>query len=330
MTISGKAAAPTDIKVALVAVASKEAAYIAEWVFHHLRFGFDPIVVLVNRSDDDATQKIVAQIGQFDSRVRVINVDFLDKGVPQSNKKIQPDAYGFGLDLLRKELAPDSYMVCLDIDEFWTSVDFRTIIQDYLRRNDMPPKCAFIWFLLTDEPHVFGPAFRQANTGKHGVHLKFGFQIGQPVKRIFAHRVEESNQLPVRLPSGTYLDASRSRASIPPENFGDAFIYHRLNRSVVEYVGLLGRTCLEAGELPFKVNRHGYKTRGKFDVSEQVFPIAIDRLNTYYDDLNAFLRRHDILEMIQDGRKTLLELSQTVIERFASLPPEDQETYVSF
>jgi hypothetical protein len=36
-----------DTKVALVAVASKESAYLADWVFHHLRFGFDPIVVLV-------------------------------------------------------------------------------------------------------------------------------------------------------------------------------------------------------------------------------------------------------------------------------------------
>ena len=31
--------------VALVATASNEQAHISEWIFHHLRFGFDPIFI---------------------------------------------------------------------------------------------------------------------------------------------------------------------------------------------------------------------------------------------------------------------------------------------
>ena len=122
MASIGKDPTGTDAKAALIALASKEAAYVAEWIFHHLRFGFDPVVVLVNRCDD-ATQKIVSQIGQRDHRVQMINVDFLDKGEPYSNVKIQSDAYEFALETLRKELSPDSYMFCFDIDEFWTPKD---------------------------------------------------------------------------------------------------------------------------------------------------------------------------------------------------------------
>ena len=63
--------------VALVAIASNEQAYLSEWIFHHLWFGFDPILVLVNRSDD-ATEAVLEQINILDSRIWIVNVDFLD------------------------------------------------------------------------------------------------------------------------------------------------------------------------------------------------------------------------------------------------------------
>ena len=71
-------------------------------VFHHLRFGFDPILVLVNRSDD-ATEAVLEQIHILDSRVWVVNVDFLDTK-NRYNKEMQLNAYSYAYKILQEHL----------------------------------------------------------------------------------------------------------------------------------------------------------------------------------------------------------------------------------
>lgn len=315
-----------DPKVALVAVASKESAYIAEWVFHHMRFGFDPIVVLVNRCDD-GTHEMVQNMSKTDSRVEVVNVDFLDGEVPLSNKMIQMDAYQFGLDHLRKNLAPTDYMVCLDIDEFWTPTDFKTSVVSYLKKWDRPKKVSFNWFLLTDEPHVFRPAFRASNLGEHNLHLKSGFQLGLPVVKTLPHHIVESGHSPVRLGTGQVVAPNRPHSPEMPKDFGTAFILHRKNRSEVEYLGLLARTNLERALEPFKANRRGYGWNGNFVKNTQEFRVAPAQLNAYYADLEAFLCAHDLKDLAHEGRKHMLDRHQDVLARFAALPAEEQEKW---
>ena len=45
------------VRVKLVAIAKDEAAYIPDWIFHHLHFGFDAIDIYVNNTSDN-TQEI--------------------------------------------------------------------------------------------------------------------------------------------------------------------------------------------------------------------------------------------------------------------------------
>jgi hypothetical protein len=313
-------------KVAIVAVASKESAYIAEWIFHHLRFGFDPIVVLVNRCDE-TTYEMVQKISKTDDRVRAINVDFLDGDLPLSNQTIQPDAYEFGLETLRQDLSPNSYMVCLDIDEFWTPTDFQTSISGYLENCDWPKKFSFNWFLLTDEPHVFRPPYRASNGGEHNVHLKAGFQLGLPVTKIFAHHVVETEKLPVRLGTGQDLAANMPRSTEVQQDFGDAFVLHRKNRSEVEYIGLLGRTNLELAEALFKANRKGFGWNGRFETHFQDFRVAPALLEAYYTDFEAFLSEHGLKDLAHAGREKMLDRHQAVLALYASLPADEKQKW---
>jgi hypothetical protein len=46
-----------DLKVKLVAIAKDEAAYLPDWIFHHIYFGFDHISVYVNNTTDN-TEKL--------------------------------------------------------------------------------------------------------------------------------------------------------------------------------------------------------------------------------------------------------------------------------
>lgn len=41
------------MKVKLVAIAKDEAAYLPDWIFHHLYFGFDSIDIYVNNTTDN-------------------------------------------------------------------------------------------------------------------------------------------------------------------------------------------------------------------------------------------------------------------------------------
>ena len=308
---------------ALVAVASKEAAYISDWIFHHLRFGFAPILVLVNRSDD-ATETIVRRISRQDPRVRLLNVDSLDSGHPYTNKRIQLDAYETALQALRKELTPDSYMFCFDIDEFWTPKDFKSSIQDHLHHLGWPLKCALNWFVPTEGPTAFAPPFQSTLSGRSTVLRKHGFQIGQSIKEIRIHRLEDTNQLPTRLACGADSPADENRSAVPPTSLADAFLLHRMHRSVVEYVGLLGRPRPKAAELPFKSNRRGYFWIGRFETYTLDFHVAPDKLDAYHADSAEFMAQHALTNLTRTGRYKMLERASGVLRDFDALPKDVQ------
>ena len=45
-----------EIKIKLVAIAKDEAAYLPQWIFHHLRLGVDSIDVYINDSFDNSIE----------------------------------------------------------------------------------------------------------------------------------------------------------------------------------------------------------------------------------------------------------------------------------
>jgi len=49
------------MKIKLIAVAKDEAAYIPEWVYHHLNFGFDSISIYTNNISDN-TRDVIDKI----------------------------------------------------------------------------------------------------------------------------------------------------------------------------------------------------------------------------------------------------------------------------
>ncbi|WP_183135574.1 glycosyltransferase family 2 protein, partial [Pseudomonas savastanoi] len=64
-------------KIKLAAIAKNEGAYIPQWVFHHLKVGFDQIEIWINGTTDNSV-KIIEEIGaHHPGKLVVRNADAL-------------------------------------------------------------------------------------------------------------------------------------------------------------------------------------------------------------------------------------------------------------
>ena len=128
------------MRVKLVAVAKDEAAYLPEWIFHHLHFGFDHIEVNVNFSSDN-TNAVLEKISgknpvsyqnceyvlepDYDYNDSLINPRYLSRNPLQS--RIYAKAYS--------ESPSFDYVAFFDVDEYWCPEDFSTNIKDHIIKN---------------------------------------------------------------------------------------------------------------------------------------------------------------------------------------------------
>jgi hypothetical protein len=93
------------MRLAICAIAKNEGRYIAEWITHHLRLGFDRIVLYDNGSTDDTA----AVAGQWPGQVVVI--PWLDR----PGQMAQHAAYAH---FLREHAPTADWLMWLDCDEF--------------------------------------------------------------------------------------------------------------------------------------------------------------------------------------------------------------------
>jgi len=310
-------------KVALAAIASNESAYLAEWIHHHLYFGVDLIDITVNRSSDPS-EGFLDAICRADPRVQFSNGDDLDNGRPGSSN-IQIKAYRRARKRLRRQLGPEAYVLFLDIDEFWTPADFQTRIGAMLDRAGRPGIAVFNWFALLSDKGLFAPTFRAPVSGLHDAHVKCASRLGLRLRRISAHTV--SPVFPVKrwVASGMTLPKRGKFKTVKePPGFSEAFITHRLYRSPMEYIAMLGRgRPIGDGKL-FKSNRVGYRRVDDHFPWQHRFDIAPPKLVTYDASFAAFMARADLTGWQAEARMSVLARAETVIETLRSQPPEVQ------
>ncbi|MCQ8850416.1 hypothetical protein NQT74_17685 [Alteromonas stellipolaris] len=109
------------MKIKVIGLASNDAAYVAEWVFHHLYCGFDEIEVLVYNSTD-----------------RTINVLLkITEVFPQVSVKILSSLESvhtiYRLENCDEEL--NSFTLKLNIDEFWVSSDLQSSVLKLIKNQ---------------------------------------------------------------------------------------------------------------------------------------------------------------------------------------------------
>lgn len=322
-----------QIKIKLFAIAKDEAAYIPEWVYHHLNFGFDEIEIWVNRTTDNSENicnKLVQNNSNFSYRV----VDeFFD----------ECESLGFDFQYLsyrinyNKELKEKKFthIMFLDIDELWTSSDFKTTIKDFLENSIDVDTVSFPW--LVDQPNYdkkpFDNYFSEFILGRLSPVVKSALKISNNISEVHIHNAittlegiqilsdqsaftfEECRDMSTLNISRNYNNFARAKQIISNEKVSeirnkgiDYFVYHLINKSQIEYTSSLLRGERYQVDNSLKTSRNG------FIPFEKPIQIMIDQkaLETYDGGYQEFIEKNQISE-------ELSEAQQFVLNRFDSV-----------
>lgn len=306
-------------RVKLVAIAKDEAAYLPEWIFHHLYFGFDQIDIYVNNSRD-CTDQLAAK---FASHEKVFFRDG-DKYFCQTNA---PQIMIYTEELNKSRRQGFSHVMFLDIDEFWVAKDFETSIGRFISNHPNQINC-FEWLNKTNESECFSPAIPVKVEGQRARQVKSLISTNVLVRKLNPHGVLAHRCNP-RLADGKCFDVSVENFSkVDPSEIEKPlkpfFILHRMYRSEDEYVALLarGRPIKRQDIGVFKGNRKGY-TVEPFDTSLE---LPSEKLCLYQDKYESFLYDLDLNEVIENARKYVEQKRYEVVEMIKNAPKSEAQT----
>lgn len=237
-----------ESKIKLVAIAKDEAAYLPEWVFHHLYFGFDAIDIYVNNTTDN-TSELSTILKSFSS------VKLLDGDIFFNDESKSPQLTAYNEAFVNAKKSGFSHVMFLDIDEFWTPVDMKSSIKECLSSLNADV-VSFEW-LNKFEDIKFASVITPKISGEHHPLVKTIMSVDINVEKLDIHNVVATNAK-YALSDGSapvFTNTNQKLTSI--DEIKPYFIIHRMYRSSEEYVSLLGRGRPKGGSV-FKDNRNGF------------------------------------------------------------------------
>ena len=255
-------------RVKLCAIAKNEGAYLADWVFHHLHFGFDAIEIWVNGTDD-GSRRILRSINAGYPQVTSRRVDRLLQECVAAGENFQERAYER---LARRaKRAGFTHVAFLDLDEYWTPRDFRSGIKEFIPDDPEVKAVSFLWGLDVPDParRPFSPPFEGPERVQLDRHVKSIIRMDGSVRRFRAHtaRIRGGRRLLVREPFPLVDKLAQRQGSFVTDEFlashrdrlPEALVLHALNRSPLEYVATLATGTSETGQqVRVKGGRYAY------------------------------------------------------------------------
>ena len=308
------------MKIKLVAIARDEAAYLSEWVYHHLYFGFDAIDIYTNNISDN-TRELIGLISKKHN-VSDINADFI---LRCSEKGFQRIAYGIALE--KAKLDGFTHVMFLDIDEFWTPLDFKTSIKDFLVDLKDPDIVSFPWALKVDTASFSDP-FEKNNRYVPAKLVKTIFKTNVNVNVLRIHNVVSRHSKSI-LPDGSVLAEYGEHVNETKEFYKQlpvAFISHRLCRSQMEFVSMLGKgvadTTKSMGTL--KSNRPPFIKPKSNDI---FYLIEDNKYSKYISGFNKFVDDSLLEALIIVAQRFVEKQYFEVIARFEYLNESEVEKF---
>ncbi len=300
-------------KIRLVAIAKDESAYLASWIFHHLYFGFDEIEIYINNTTDDSPL-ILDKISKK-YPVTYIMADFIYNQVNNESESFQVLAYK----IAHKKAIEDNidYLLFLDIDEFWTPLDFITNIHHCIRSLNSPDIISFEWMLKRNEESPFSLPYTSKDSVSQFHIVKSLFKTSLDNKKISVHNVADTDASNLLAdgqshPRPGHWTIDGELVSIKPY-----FILHRLWRSQLEYIYLLGQGMKafvsEKTELNIKNNRNGYLLPDK-SISTILFKQKL--IDKYQQRYHAFLTECKLHTLINNAQLFVTEKSKETLNIF--------------
>ena len=302
-------------KIKLIAIAKDEAAYLPEWIFHHLYFGFDEIEILVNRTSDN-TIRLLSAIREQTPRVQFQTIDWIDLTAPNISAHIQHIAYAYGYNQSKRD---NTHIMFLDIDEFWVPLNFRDSIGACVAKLSDASAIYFEWCTEggTDRPFSYlqrAHAYKLSRLGKSLI------RTSSTVQRIDIHKPLLGPNEHVVLANGATYTGSESEGlnhqfvSRDKSSIKEYIVVHRMSRSEMEYFSMVyNGTPEEQGS--FKLNRAtGYEKVGSGFTTLEFETSAWAR---YESSREEFLASTLIQETISESQQFITDRFQRAV---AALP----------
>lgn len=317
----------------VIAIASDEAPYLADFVHHYIYLGFKHIFIGINNSTDE-TLAIAQKMSLAYSQVHIFNVD-------QSMRAFnQRGAY---TELWREAntISRSTHCMFVDIDEFWVGSPFPTSISDFLMRHPGVEVLTFNWVNCFETREFTAPLdFRNVELRAKS-NCKSIVSYYSKVLELRCHSpvLAAYNEIPHCIdpfgsriyssagPIGFTLPTSFSvtTESIAAPELG--FVFHRLTRSETEYCYRLLKPHANQVKghlqsqkiIPFKENRFGFKNLNGNELPSEfmanLFPD--ESITDYHNSLFKFLADCDIEIDLQAARKVVSK--ESIIKRLEQI-----------
>jgi hypothetical protein len=225
-------------KVKLIAIAKDESAYFAEWIAHHLHCGFDSIDIYINRTRDNSITLLEKVCAAY-PEVKFFEADWIDTAGPKAAERLQFIIYAMALDKLKRD-SEYTHVCFLDIDEFWVHQEKDVNIKTFVDGFD-PNDVIYLEWLVDfgrDLPFSLIPNVIEAYISPLG---KCIYPVNADIEQVRLHiSIFKSEQNVVLADGRKYLeDNSKQQALISSQSsLKPCFIFHRANRSQMEYISL--------------------------------------------------------------------------------------------
>lgn len=296
----------------LAAIAKDEAAYLPDWIFHHLYFGFDAISIYVNNTTD-CTWKLADALNEY-KNVQFIKADWYFSRFIKS-----PQVTVYKKAIKRAKKLGYSHVMFLDIDEFWTPADFETSITEFLN-TAKGDAISFEWLMKDEENNVFAPPYQQINFGHRHTHVKTVFRTDLVINTLNPHNISAEN-CDYRLADGSKWPSDSDKHFQVPKawTLGDItsfFVLHRYCRSQIEYISLLGRGRPHTKSSLFKDNRNGYST----DTELLEFKIDNESIKRYNLSRQMFLVKDSLKKIEEDAQYFVKQRYLNTVELIKNAP----------
>lgn len=282
----------------VIAIASDEAPYIADFVHHYLYLGFSNIYIGLNKSRD-STLVILEKISNYYPQLKTINIDEFRM------QDLQAKSYE-KLWNLAKCNSKSSYCLFVDIDEFWVASPFPAKISDFIQENESFDVFSFHWVNCFGGSE-FSPPLAGDYSAVLDPHVKSIVAYSAKVELFRCHapilaRADQSHPICKNSHLGAYNMNTAIDQHVLPEwidctgNLKDnatglGVIMHRYQKSELEYSYRNFKPSSEQSKAsPFKNNRWGYNQNVEQGIAPPYKLLTESNLNTLLpvDSIRAY------------------------------------------
>lgn len=311
-------------RTSLGAIAKDEGPYLVDWVFHHLRAGFDEIDLFLNQTSDTSVE-ILEAIRTVEPRVHYRHADEMLEKCLLAGRNFQHRAYA----QLAKRAGQRgaTHVGFLDLDEYWTARDLTSTVGDFLPDDDDVVVVSFPWCL--DVPDPAAAPFRHPVESRPALqldpHVKSVVRLDERVRQLRTHtaRTHAGRRLLVREPFPLLDEDAQQWGSLVPDAWlaeragalPEAFVLHAVHRSPIEYLGGLARGLRQTGsEIAVKANRPGFVASAAPTLA---FPDRAEALAAYVCDRAEFRARVGADAAVAAAQRALVERADALVRAAA-------------